>query len=140
LLKGASGGPKYGATSHFWPWGHSGAQLSGGKELFPTPKYKRGVLVSSAGVGAVLGGLALWARKVGVAKVGLLYGAPLVVVNAWLVLYTWLQHTGQSLQGGGGGGANGQLFLLVTAFFIVFSVLTDIVTSVFRIFFGGPGF
>jgi len=93
ILRGASGGPKYGATSHFWPWGHSGALLLGGKELFPSASWKRRVLVSDAGVLAVLVGLGAWAAKAGVFKAALLYLAPLAVTNAWLVLYTWLQHT-----------------------------------------------
>jgi omega-6 fatty acid desaturase (delta-12 desaturase) len=53
------------------------------------------VLVSSVGVVAAGVGLCVWASRVGALKVALLYGAPLVVVNAWLVLYTWLQHTGE---------------------------------------------
>lgn len=38
LLQGASGGPAYGATSHFWPWGHTGA-----KQLFGSTELKRKV-------------------------------------------------------------------------------------------------
>lgn len=41
----------------------------------------------------MISGLALWAAKAGVAKVAALYGGPYLVVNAWLVLITWLQHT-----------------------------------------------
>ena len=31
--------------------------------------------------------------KAGLASVAALYFGPYVVVNVWLVLYTWLQHT-----------------------------------------------
>lgn len=95
LLQGSSGGPKYGTTSHFWPWHRSRTTLAdGSRELFPTPTMKRSVFASDIGVVAVLGGLAAWAASAGWVSVALLYGFPLVFVNAWLVLYTWLQHTG----------------------------------------------
>jgi omega-6 fatty acid desaturase (delta-12 desaturase) len=96
LAKGSSGGPKYGKTSHFWPWHLPGSsvRVAGGKELFPTPQHKRRVLFSDLGMLAMLGGLVAWAATAGVAPVLLLYGFPLVVVNGWLVCYTWLQHTG----------------------------------------------
>ncbi len=68
-MQGSSEGPKYGQTSHFWPYGHSGSKLDGGKELFPTKDQKRGVVVSSIGVAAVLAGLAAWASRVGIARV-----------------------------------------------------------------------
>jgi omega-6 fatty acid desaturase (delta-12 desaturase) len=89
LLFGASGGPVRGSTSHFWPW--AGAQ--GRHALFPG-KWADKVLLSDAGCLAVLAGLALWALRCGSAwPVVALYAGPLLVTNAWLVGYTWLQHT-----------------------------------------------
>jgi omega-6 fatty acid desaturase (delta-12 desaturase) len=89
LLTGASGGPVRGATSHFWPW----AGATGRHALFPG-KWAPKVLLSAAAVAAVVAGLGAWAVAAGSAwPVLALYGGPLLVTNAWLVLYTWLQHT-----------------------------------------------
>lgn len=41
----------------------------------------------------MLGVLAMWAKATSWRTVGLMYGLPYLVVNFWLVLYTWLQHT-----------------------------------------------
>jgi len=87
LLFGASGGPKYGRTSHFVPYG------TGEKELFPGRHLKKKVWKADVGIIAVLAGLWFWASKAGWASVAALYAGPLVFANAWLVLYTWLQHT-----------------------------------------------
>lgn len=86
ILFGATGGPKYGTTNHFWPY----APFSG--KLFPG-KWKQKVLFSAAGVFAMVGVLAWWAKTAGALAVAALYGGPLLVANFWLVLYTWLQHT-----------------------------------------------
>ena len=51
------------------------------------------VVQSSAGVLAFVALLAWWASKAGAASVLALYGGPYLVINAWLVAYTWLQHT-----------------------------------------------
>jgi omega-6 fatty acid desaturase (delta-12 desaturase) len=89
LLTGASGGPVRGATNHFWPW----AGASGRHALFPG-KWGSKVLLSDIGIVAVLGALVAWGVAVGSAwPVVALYVAPLMVTNAWLVAYTWLQHT-----------------------------------------------
>merc|ERR1712084_172257 len=46
---------------------------------------------------ASLGGLLYAATIVGVLPVALWYCGPYLFVNAWLVLYTWLQHTDPSV-------------------------------------------
>jgi len=89
LLLGASGGPVRGQTNHFLP----NAGSKGQYELFPG-KWKDKVWMSDAGIAAFLLVLVHWAvRARSIAPVLALYGGPLLVCNAWLVLYTWLQHT-----------------------------------------------
>lgn len=87
LIAGLTGGPERGVTNHFWPQ----APFSGA--LFP--KAWRGrVRWSSVGVLAVVALLALWAFAAGsVFPVLALYVGPYLVVHAWVVAYTWLQHT-----------------------------------------------
>lgn len=41
----------------------------------------------------MLGLLGFWAKSAGIWTVLAVYGGPYIVVNVWLVLYTWLQHT-----------------------------------------------
>jgi len=81
LLWGATGAR--GFTNHFIPWSDS---------LFPGA-WKKKVWLSDIGVAAVAAGLVALAGKVGWGPVMALYGGPLLGVNLWLVLYTWLQHT-----------------------------------------------
>jgi len=50
-------------------------------------------LTSDIGVVAVVAGLFAIAKQVGWQWVDAAYGGPYMVVNAWLVGYTWLQHT-----------------------------------------------
>jgi len=89
LLFGASGGPVRGATNHFWPW----AGAAGRHALFPG-KWAGKVLFSDVGCVAVIAALIGWAAAAGSAwPVLALYVGPLFVTNAWLVAYTWLQHT-----------------------------------------------
>ncbi|KAG5176173.1 fatty acid desaturase [Tribonema minus] len=83
LLVGATGGPSRGVTNHFVPTSDS---------LFPGA-WKKKVWTSTAGVAVTAAALAAWAAHSGVATVAALYGGPYLVVNAWLVVYTWLQHT-----------------------------------------------
>ncbi|MEZ6097360.1 MAG: fatty acid desaturase [Pirellulaceae bacterium] len=87
LMFGLTGGPIRGMTNHFWPyWPFSSA-------LFPG-KWKAKVLASTVGVLTTLIALIAWAWYAGsIIPVLLLYGGPYLVVNAWLVLYTWLHHT-----------------------------------------------
>ena len=87
LLAGATGGPSRGATNHFWPV----APFSTG--LFPRRWHAR-VWASAGGVAAVVALLVLWSVLAGSpVPVLALYVGPYLVVNAWLVTYTWLQHT-----------------------------------------------
>ena len=51
------------------------------------------VLMSDVGIAAAVLGLSLLVKQFGVATMAAMYGGPLIIVNAWLVLYTWLQHT-----------------------------------------------
>lgn len=82
LLFGASGGPVRGITNHFNP----------NSSLFPAV-WKTRVLVSDIGILFVLAGLIYWGFAHGITSVLLIYVGPYLVTNAWLVLYTWLQHT-----------------------------------------------
>lgn len=91
LMIGATGGPDRGMTNHFYP-NPLTTPKQPNKELFPG-KWKQKVLASAAGVATTLGCLGAWTAKRGLGEVMALYGGPLIVVNAWLVLYTWLQHT-----------------------------------------------
>mmetsp|Transcript_24166 Transcript_24166/g.36063 ORF Transcript_24166/g.36063 Transcript_24166/m.36063 type:complete len:472 (-) Transcript_24166:589-2004(-) len=91
LLIGATGGPARGVTNHFWPDPLTTPDQPK-KELFPG-QWKEKVFKSDVGIAAVVGALAAWAICDGPAEVMALYGGPLIVINAWLVLYTWLQHT-----------------------------------------------
>jgi len=86
LLWGATGGPKYGTSNHFVP------TKPFSKALWPA-SWPGKVWRSDIGIVAMLGFLGAMAAKVGVGTVALLYGAPLLATNMWLVGYTWLQHT-----------------------------------------------
>jgi omega-6 fatty acid desaturase (delta-12 desaturase) len=90
LLLGATGGEDYGRpTSHFW----NGQSFNTGKRsLFP--RSFRGMMIrSNLGCLVVLVLLGLLAVLFSPIKVLCVYGLPYVVVNIWLVTYTWLQHT-----------------------------------------------
>ena len=91
LMIGATGGHDRGLTNHYYP-NPLTTPNQPKKELFPG-NWKEKVYQSDIGIAAVLGGLAMWTLCNGPAQVMALYGGPLLVVNAWLVLYTWLQHT-----------------------------------------------
>ena len=89
LLFGLTSGPKWadsGVSNHFWPFSPCSQQMWPGR-------WAGKVLSSSAGVAAALGLLGWWAAKAGGGAVMALYGGPLLVINAWLITYTWLQHT-----------------------------------------------
>ena len=85
LLLGATGGPARGRTNHFWPL------KPFSNAMFPG-QWRRKVWLSDLGVLAVVGMLIWWTSQAGVASVLALYVGPYLVVNFWLVLYTWLQH------------------------------------------------
>lgn len=90
LFLGATGGEDYGRpTSHFW----NGESFNRGKRsLFP--RSFRGLMIrSNLGIFVVLLLLGLLSIQFSLAKVLCVYGLPYIVVNIWLVTYTWLQHT-----------------------------------------------
>ena len=91
LLIGATGGHDRGMTNHYYPDPLTTPNQPK-KELFPG-NWKEKVLQSDLGIAAVVGALTAWTVCHGPAEVMALYGGPLLVVNAWLVTYTWLQHT-----------------------------------------------
>ncbi len=64
--------------------------------MFP-PKVHFKILLSTITEVASLVLLGVLMVRVGVLPVVLWYGCPYFVVNAWLVLYTWLQHTDPSI-------------------------------------------
>ena len=87
LMTGASGGPARGRTNHFWP------TTPFSNALFPG-QWQRKVIYSTIGVAVVIGLLAWWGIAEGsFLPVLAVYIGPYMVVNFWLVLYTWLQHT-----------------------------------------------
>jgi omega-6 fatty acid desaturase (delta-12 desaturase) len=90
LFLGATGGEDYGRpTSHFW----NGAFFARGKNaLFPRP-FRVLMTRSNCGLLVVLLLLGLLSLLFSPAKVLCVYGLPYVVINFWLVTYTWLQHT-----------------------------------------------
>nr|BCB67647.1 delta12 desaturase [Parietichytrium sp.] len=65
-------------------------------ELFPEHlRFK--VFLSSAGIFGMLAILAYASTIYGLKTVALMYGGPYLIVNAWLVGYTWLQHSDASV-------------------------------------------
>jgi omega-6 fatty acid desaturase (delta-12 desaturase) len=90
LLVGLTGGEDYGVpTSHFW----SGSPFRNGRRpLFPDA-CRSLMRHSNLGLLAMLLALALAAIQFSPARVLCVYGLPYLVINAWLVSYTWLQHT-----------------------------------------------
>lgn len=91
LLIGATGGSDRGMTNHYWP-NPLTTPKQPKKELFPG-NWKEKVFKSDIGVVGVAASAIVWAVCNGLPQMMALYGGPLIVVNAWLVLYTWLQHT-----------------------------------------------
>lgn len=90
LFLGATGGEDYGRpTSHFW----NGPSFDKGRRpLFPRP-FRGLMMRSNLGLLVVLLLLAYLALQFSLARVLCVYGLPYIVVNIWLVTYTWLQHT-----------------------------------------------
>jgi len=71
---------------HFRPW----------SKLFP-PGWETRVFVSTLGCLLTLAGLAVAGAYLGHLKVALMYWPAYLWCNAWLVLYTWLQHTKEDI-------------------------------------------
>jgi len=92
LLTGKTGGYSRGVTNHFIPFPLTKPN-NPAKELFGGVNQKIKVLASDVGIAGMLGGLYLLSKTIGLLPLLALYGGPLIVVNSWLVLYTWLQHT-----------------------------------------------
>ena len=90
LLFGVAGGSDSGSpTSHFWlgkPFRH------GRRHLFPA-SFRPLMRLSNLGVLTMLMILGLAAMASSPVRVLCVYGLPYLVINAWLVSYTWLQHT-----------------------------------------------
>lgn len=87
LLIGATGGLDRGMTNHYWPNPLTKPKQPK-KELFPG-NWKEKVFKSDIGVAAVAASAIAWAACNGLPQMMALYGGPLIVVNAWLVVYTW---------------------------------------------------
>jgi omega-6 fatty acid desaturase (delta-12 desaturase) len=94
LFAGATGGEDYGRpTSHFW----NGKAFTKGKSpLFPR-SFRHLMIRSNSGLLVVLVGLVWLALLSSPARMLCVYGLPYAVINMWLVLYTWLQHTDVSI-------------------------------------------
>jgi len=86
LVAGVSSSERRGRSNHFWP------VRPFETDLFP-PRWHARVWASAAGVAAAIALLVAAAVWLGPVPVLLLYVGPYLVVNAWLVGYTWLQHT-----------------------------------------------
>ena len=86
LLSGSTGGLTYGTSNHFWP------RKPFSKTLWPAVWAKK-VWISDIGVAAVIIGLIILVIKHGIFPIMVMYVGPLLVVNCWLVIYTWLHHT-----------------------------------------------
>jgi len=86
LLAGKTGGPRYGMSNHFWPI----EPFS--KKLWPSIWAKK-VWLSDWGIIFMFLLLTCWSFVFGLYSMITLYLGPLLVVNIWLVIYTWLHHT-----------------------------------------------
>ena len=88
LFANVSGPRKYwgGNNSHFWPW----------SKLF-TPRQAPLIALSVAGLIIAAACIAVAVHAFGAATVALWYGIPYLVVNAHLVLITYLQHTDSNI-------------------------------------------
>jgi fatty acid desaturase len=87
LLIGATGGPDRGLTNHFLPNPLTKPNKPN-KELFPG-NWKKKVLKADLGVATAVAGIVAWTVRNGFSQMMALYGGPLIVVNAWLIIYTW---------------------------------------------------
>ena len=86
LLAGKTGGPRYGTSNHFWP------TRPFSNKLWPSIWAKK-VWISDWGILFMLFLLVSWSINFGIFSMVSLYLGPLLVVNIWLVIYTWLHHT-----------------------------------------------
>ncbi len=86
LLTGSTGGLKNGTSNHFWP------AKPFSKSLWPAVWAKK-VWISDIGIFGMIVGLIFLISKFGFFAIITMYFGPLLVVNCWLVIYTWLHHT-----------------------------------------------
>ena len=90
LMFGVAGGEDYGSpSSHFTT---AAPFRNGRRRLFPD-SFRHLMVVSNLGLLAMVAALVLASILFSPARVLLVYGLPYLVINAWLVAYTWLQHT-----------------------------------------------
>ena len=92
LLTGKTGGYSRGVTNHFIPFPLT-KPPNPAKELFAGTTNKIKVLMSDVGIIGAVAALVTAVKTFGFAPVMALYGGPYLIVNLWLVLYTWLHHT-----------------------------------------------
>ena len=94
LFLGATGGEDYGSpTSHFW---NQSAAEKGKRSLFPA-SFKKRMMRSNYGLMAMIMILIVASIQFSLARVLCLYGLPYLVINMWLTIYTWLQHTDNNI-------------------------------------------
>jgi len=94
LFLGATGGEDYGSpTSHFW---NQSAAEKGKRSLFPA-SFKKRMMRSNYGLMAMILILIFASIQFSLARVLCLYGLPYLVINMWLTIYTWLQHTDNNI-------------------------------------------
>ncbi len=86
LLTGSTGGIDYGLSNHFWPR----KPFSNKLWIY---KWINRVWISDIGIIFTIILLILASFKYGLAAVLAFYIGPLLIVNCWLVIYTWLHHT-----------------------------------------------
>ena len=86
LFTGSTGGPRYGTSNHFWP------RKPFSKKLWSS-NWEKKVWFSDLGIVLVLIGLFVLGFIYGIIPLLAMYLGPLLVVNCWLVIYTWLHHT-----------------------------------------------
>ena len=94
LFFGATGGEDYNSpTSHFW---NRTNPAKGKRALFPR-SFRKWMVRSNLGLLAMIGLLIVAACQYSAARVLCLYGLPYMVINMWLTIYTWLQHTDRNI-------------------------------------------
>ena len=86
LLTGSTGGPKYGTSNHFWP------RKPFSKKLWSS-RWAKKVWFSDFGIALALITLFMLGFNYGITPLLAMYIGPLLIVNCWLVIYTWLHHT-----------------------------------------------
>ncbi|EGR27598.1 hypothetical protein IMG5_193510 [Ichthyophthirius multifiliis] len=86
LIIGATGGPARGSTSHFFV----------PNNLFPKDKLLK-VHFSNLGLIFVFYLLYLWARATSFTYVIAIYFGPYLIVNSWLTIITYLQHSEENV-------------------------------------------